>query len=77
MTNKGTKMAKKLNCMEIGNEINTFIRVTVQCWNTHAYAAGALQSQLAYVLSTLPAHKQQETLQVLATLTSKYEQKVA
>ena len=70
-------MAKKLNCMEIGNEINTFILVTVQRWNTHAYAAGALQSQLAYVLSTLPAHKQQETLQVLATLTSKYEQKVA
>ena len=65
-------MAKKLGYADISTELNTFINATVDRFDTHAYAAGAMQAQLAFVLSTLPARKQQETLQVLAQLAAKY-----
>jgi len=65
-------MAKKLGYADISTEIGTFIDVTKEAFDSYSYAAGALQAQLAFVLSTLPAHKQQETLRVLASLTAKY-----
>ena len=68
-------MAKKLGYNDISIEIGAFIDVTKEAFDSYSYAAGALQSQLAYVLSTLPAHKQQETLQVMAQLTAKYSTK--
>lgn len=70
-------MAKKLSHVEIATALNAFIDTTVKHFDSYAYAAGALQGQLAYALSQLPAHQQQATLQVLAELKAKYEQKVA
>jgi hypothetical protein len=65
-------MAKKLACADISTQIDTFVDTTANHFQSHSYAAGALTAQLAFILSTLPAHKQQETLQVLAQLTAKY-----
>lgn len=71
-------MAKKMSYDEISTEIKAFVDTTYEHFdNNYAYAAGALQYQLAHILTLVPAHKQQETLKVLATLTSKYKQKVA
>ena len=61
-------MAKKLAHNEISIEIGKFTTATKEIFGNHAYAAGALQSQLAFVLSTIPAHKQQETLAILQQL---------
>lgn len=68
-------MAKKLGYAAISTELDTFITTTHKHFESHSYAAGALQAQLAFVLSSLPAHKQQETLKVLAQLTAKYSTK--
>lgn len=68
-------MAKKLGYNDISTQLDTFIVTTVEHFETHAYAAGALQAQLAFALSQLPAHKQQETLRVLAGLAAKYSTK--
>ena len=68
-------MAKKLGYDVISTEINKFITTTVDHYQSHAYAAGALQSQLAYALTQLPAYKQQEALEILAQLTAKYSTK--
>jgi UDP-N-acetylmuramyl pentapeptide synthase len=68
-------MAKKLDYNDICTELGKFISATAVHFDSHSYAAGALQAQLAFVLSTLPAHKQQETLQVLAQLAAKYSTK--
>lgn len=68
-------MAKKLTCADISTQIDTFVNTTHKHFESHSYAAGALTAQLAFVLSTLPAHKQQETLQVLAQITAKYTAK--
>lgn len=68
-------MAKKLGHEEISTEINTFLAVTAEHFDNYAYGAGALQFQLAHALAQLPAHKQQETLKVLASLTAKYSPK--
>ena len=65
-------MAKKLGYADISTELGKFITTTHEHFESHSYAAGALQAQLAFVLADLPAHKQQETLQVLAQLTAKY-----
>ena len=65
-------MATKLGYEAISTEINKFITTTVDHFQSHAYAAGALQAQLAFALSQLPAYKQQETLRVLAQLAAKY-----
>lgn len=65
-------MTNKLNNDQISDQIRTFITATEKHFDSYAYAAGALQAQLAYVLSDLPADKQQETLQVFAQLTAKY-----
>lgn len=65
-------MAKKLDYNQISDQIRTFITTTEAHFESHAYAAGALHSQLAYVLAQLPADKQQDTLKVLAQLTAKY-----
>ena len=68
-------MAKKLTCADISTQIDTFVNTTHMYFGSQSYATGALTAQLAFVLSTLPAHKQQETLQVLAQLTAKYTAK--
>jgi hypothetical protein len=68
-------MAKKLGYNDISTEIGTFIDVTREAFDSYSYAAGALQAQLAFALSQLPAHKQQETLRVLAGLAAKYSTK--
>ena len=68
-------MAKKLGYDAISAEIGTFIDVTKEAFDSYAYAAGALQSQLAFALTQLPAYKQQETLKVLAQLAAKYSTK--
>lgn len=68
-------MAKKLGYAAISTELDTFITTTHAHFESHAYAAGALQSQLAFALAQLPAYKQQETLQILANLTDKYSAK--
>lgn len=70
-------MAKKMSYDEISTEIKAFVDTTSEHFDNYAYAAGALQYQLAHILTLVPASKQQETLQVLAQLTSKYKQKVA
>jgi len=66
---------KKLGYNDISTEIGTFIDVTREAFDSYSYAAGALQAQLAWALSELPAHKQQETLRVLAGLAAKYSTK--
>lgn len=68
-------MAKKLTYEEISTDLRTFVDATDEHFGNYAYAAGALQVQLAFVLAQLPAHKQQETIQVFAQLTAKYSPK--
>lgn len=68
-------MAKKQGYDAISTEIGTFIDVTKEAFDSYSYAAGALQTQLAFVLAQLPAHKQQETLKILGQLAAKYSTK--
>lgn len=75
-------MARKLSYSEIDAVIAQFTEVTSTCpelttdgRRSYAYAAGALQSQLASALMDLPAHKQKIALSVLKQLTEKYSVK--
>lgn len=65
-------MTNKLSYDQISDQIRTFIITTEKHFDGHAYAAGALHAQLAYILSELPAAKQLETLNIFAQLTAKY-----
>ena len=76
-------MAKKLSYSEIDAVIAKFSDVTstspqltLDGVRSYAYAAGALQAQLAAALMDLPAHKQKITLEILQELTEKYSTKV-
>ena len=73
-TTKDT-MTNKLGYADISTQLNKFISTTVVHFDSHSYAAGALQAQLAFVLAELPAHKQQETLHVFVELAAKYSAK--
>ena len=61
-------MAKKLDYMALSAEINTFTAATNKIFGSHSYAAGALGSQLAATVATLPAYKQQEVIDILKRL---------
>ena len=71
----------KLKYSEIDQIIAAFVDATSDHHRdfhdnrTYGYAAGALQAQLAFVLSDLPAAKQAQTLDVLKQLTIKYSVK--
>lgn len=69
-------MAKKLQYEQISTEIKAFVDTTYEHFdNNYAYAAGALQYQLAHILTLVPAYKQQETLKILGELKAKYAYK--
>ena len=75
-------MTKKLSYSEIDAVIAKFSDVTSTCPQltldgnrSYAYAAGALQAQLAFALVDLPAHKQKTALEILQQLTDKYSVK--
>jgi hypothetical protein len=75
-------MAKKLSYDEIRAIITKFSDVTstspqltLDGRRSYAFAAGALESQLAFALVDLPAHKQKITLEILQNLTDKYSVK--
>lgn len=56
-------MAKsKLQYAEIHNVIREFSDASQTKYNSYAYAAGYLESQLAQVVSDLPANKQTEIM---------------
>ena len=52
--------------------IDNTIRVTHDHFGSYAYAAGFLSSQLAQVMSDLPAAKQNEILRVMYETAQKY-----
>ena len=69
-------MAKKLSYEQISTESRDFVDTTYEHFdNNYAYAAGALQYQLAHILTLVPASKQQETLKILGELKAKYAHK--
>lgn len=61
-------MAKKLDYTALSAEIDTFMTATNEIFGSHSYAAGALASQLATTVATLPAHKQKEVIDILKQL---------
>lgn len=75
-------MAKKFTYEEIkaiivkfSDVTSTSPQLTLDGRRSYAFAAGALESQLAFVLVDLPAHKQKITLEILQELTEKYSVK--
>ena len=60
---------KKVNFDEINAQLNEFINANYTKYESHAYAAGYLQSQLALVMLDLPRTKQMEILAVLRRAT--------
>jgi 2-phospho-L-lactate guanylyltransferase (CobY/MobA/RfbA family) len=63
-------MAKqKLKYDEINAQLNEFVNANYAKYESHAYAAGYLQSQLALVMLDLPLIKQKEIMDVLRRAT--------
>ena len=76
-------MTKKLTYSEIQAIIAKFADVTstspqltLDGVRSYAFAAGALEAQLAFALVDLPGHKQKIALAILQELTEKYSTKV-
>lgn len=62
-------MSKKLNSSEVNSKLQEFADVTYEKYSNYAYACGAFQSQLSHAIADMPAHKQNEMIQLFESLT--------
>jgi hypothetical protein len=71
-------MTKKYSLIEINKEFEKFSETTYQHFGSYSYATGALQGLVSSLLADAPAHKQEEVLKTIKSLTEKYsKEKVA
>lgn len=59
---------------QVNNVLAQFCDVTAKHFKSHAYAAGAMQQQLAAILEHVPEYERQAVIDVFTTLTQKYQQ---
>lgn len=70
-------MTKKYTTTEIHKELDEFSETTYKHFGSYSYATGALQGLVSSLLEYAPAHKQEEVLNVIKSLTEKYSKEKA